>query len=72
MYVRKLWKPSIIIISKIRKKLKKEFGDNPYELKNILKYWVRSPKEGLQMIPTDSLVIKLDKRGYQTFRYAGS
>lgn len=40
---------------------KKEFGDNPYELKNILKYWVRSPKEGLQMIPTDSLVIKLDK-----------
>ena len=40
---------------------KKEFGDNPYELKNILKYWVRSPKEGLQMIPTDSIVIKLDK-----------
>lgn len=39
----------------------KEFGDNPYELKNILKYWVRSPKEGLQMIPTDSIVIKLDK-----------
>lgn len=38
-----------------------EFGDNPYELKNILKYWVRSPKEGLQMIPTDSIVIKLDK-----------
>ena len=40
---------------------KKEFGENPYELKNILKYWVRSPKEGLQMIPTDSIVIKLDK-----------
>ena len=39
----------------------REFGENPYELKNILKYWVRSPKEGLQMIPTDSLVIKLDK-----------
>ena len=39
----------------------KEFGDNPYELKNILKYWVRSPKEGLQLIPTDSIVIKLDK-----------
>lgn len=39
----------------------KEFGDNPYELKNILKYWVRQPKEGLQMIPTDSIVIKLDK-----------
>ena len=41
---------------------KKEFGDNPYELKNILKYWVRNPKDSeLQMIPTDSLVIKLDK-----------
>ena len=39
----------------------KEFGENPYELKNILKYWVRQPKEGLQMIPTDSIVIKLDK-----------
>ncbi len=39
----------------------KEFGDDPYELKNILKYWVRSPKEGLQMIPTDSIVIKIDK-----------
>jgi hypothetical protein len=39
----------------------KEFGDNPYELKNILRYWVRNPKEGLQMIPTDSIVLKLDK-----------
>ena len=38
-----------------------EFGDNPYELKNILRYWVRNPKEGLQMIPTDSIVLKLDK-----------
>ena len=41
---------------------KKEFGENPYELKNILQHWVRSPKDsGLQMIPTDSIVIKLDK-----------
>ena len=41
---------------------KKEFGDNPYELKNILKYWVRNSKDsGLQMIPTDSIVLKLDK-----------
>ena len=39
----------------------KEFGENPYELKNILRYWVRNPKEGLQVIPTDSVVIKLDK-----------
>ena len=39
----------------------KEFGENPYELKNILRHWVRNPKEGLQVIPTDSVVIKLDK-----------
>ena len=39
----------------------KEFGENPYELKNILRHWVREPKQGLQMIPTDSIVIKLDK-----------
>ncbi|WP_300726501.1 DUF2723 domain-containing protein [uncultured Bacteroides sp.] len=40
---------------------KKDYGDNPYELKNILKYWVRNPKDDLQMIPTDSIVVKLDK-----------
>ena len=40
---------------------KKEFGDNPFELKNIMNYWVRSKNEGLRMIPTDSIVIKLDK-----------
>ena len=39
----------------------KEFGDNPYELKNILRHWVREPKIGQQVIPTDSVVIKLDK-----------
>jgi len=40
---------------------KKNFGENPFELKNILKYWVRSDKEELKIIPTDSIVIKLDK-----------
>ena len=39
----------------------KEFGENPYELKNILRHWVREPKIGQQIIPTDSVVIKLDK-----------
>lgn len=41
--------------------VRKEFGDNPYELKNILKYWVRSDKEGLRVIPTDSIIVKIDK-----------
>ena len=40
---------------------KKEFGDNPFELKNILRHWVTNAKDGLQMIPTDSIVLKLDK-----------
>ncbi|MGN0047714.1 MAG: DUF2723 domain-containing protein [Bacteroides sp.] len=42
--------------------VKKEFGDDPYELKNILKHWVRAPKdEELKVIPTDSIVVKIDK-----------
>ena len=42
--------------------VKKEFGDNPYELQNILKHWVRAPKDNdLKVIPTDSIVIKVDK-----------
>lgn len=41
--------------------IRNQFGENPYELKNILKYWVRSDKEGLRVIPTDSIVVKIDK-----------
>ena len=43
------------------KTAKANFGDNPFELKNILKYWVRSKNEDLHVIPTDSIVIKIDK-----------
>ena len=35
------------------------YGDNPFELKNILKYWVRNPE--LNIIPSDSVVITVDK-----------
>ncbi len=38
-----------------------EFGENPYELKNILNYWVRNTDSKLNFIPTDSIVIKIDK-----------
>jgi hypothetical protein len=41
--------------------LQKQFGENPYELKNILKYWVRGKREDLKVIPTDSIVMKVDK-----------
>ena len=42
--------------------VQKEFGENPYELKNILEHWVRNPNnKELNLIPTDSIVIKVDK-----------
>ena len=41
--------------------LEREFGDNPYELKNILKYWIRGKHSDLHVIPTDSIVFKVDK-----------
>ncbi len=37
------------------------FGDNPFELKNILKYWVRSKDSDTHIIPTDTLYITIDK-----------
>ena len=40
--------------------IRAQFGDNPYELKNILKYWVRT-KDVHAVIPTDSIVVKIDK-----------
>ncbi len=40
---------------------KASFGDNPFELKNILKYWVRSSNPDLHIIPTDSIVVTIDK-----------
>ena len=39
---------------------RKLFGDNPFELKNILKYWVRSDDPSRNVIPTDSIVFKVD------------
>ncbi|MDR0976311.1 MAG: hypothetical protein LBL78_00940, partial [Prevotellaceae bacterium] len=44
-----------------RANIYKEWGENPYELKNILKHWVRSGNSELHVIPTDSIVIKVDK-----------
>jgi len=38
-----------------------EFGEDPYELENILKYWVRGKHSDLHVIPTDSIVMTIDK-----------
>ena len=38
-----------------------QFGDDPFELKNVLKYWVRSKNADLHMIPTDTIYMTIDK-----------
>jgi len=40
---------------------RQQFGDDPFELKNVLKYWVRSKDKDLHMIPTDTLYMTIDK-----------
>ena len=40
---------------------KKQFGDSPFELKNVLKYWVRSKDKDMHFIPTDTLYLTIDK-----------
>ena len=41
--------------------LKEMVGENPYELKNIIEHWVLNPNPDLRIIPTDSIVITIDK-----------
>ena len=40
---------------------KKQFGDEPFELKNVLKYWVRSTVKDFHVIPTDTVFVTIDK-----------
>ena len=42
-------------------KYKKALGDNPFELKNIIKYWMRAKDEAMHVIPTDTVYIRIDK-----------
>ena len=39
---------------------KKNWGENPFEIQNIMKYWVRSKNETFHIIPTDTLYLKID------------
>ena len=37
------------------------FGDQPFELKNILRHWVRGRNADMHIIPTDTLFVTIDK-----------
>ncbi len=38
-----------------------QFGDDPFELQNVLDHWVRSTNEQFHVIPTDTLYMTIDK-----------
>ena len=38
-----------------------QFGDQPFEVKNVMKYWVRTKNSDMHVIPTDTLYITIDK-----------
>ena len=40
---------------------RQQFGDEPFELKNILDHWVRTPNSDLHVIPTDTVYLTIDK-----------
>ncbi len=40
---------------------RKQFGDEPFELTNILNHWVRSSVQDFHVIPTDTLYMTIDK-----------
>ena len=43
------------------KEARAAFGDEPFEVKNIMEYWVRSKDNDTHVIPTDTLYITIDK-----------
>ena len=40
---------------------KQQFGDDPFEVRNVMKYWVRSKNADMHVIPTDTLYLNIDK-----------
>lgn len=40
---------------------KAQFGDNPFELANVMKFWVRSKDADMHVVPTDTLYVTIDK-----------
>ena len=40
---------------------RKQFGDKPFELSNIIDHWVRNTNSDLHVIPTDTVYVTIDK-----------
>ncbi len=47
---------------------RKAFGDDPFELANIINYWVLNPDKSFNIIPTDTVYITIDK---EAVRHSG-
>ena len=59
--IRPEFKKQVLSLYKSNPNMEELFGKNPFELKNILDHWVRNPNPDFQVIPTDSILIPLDK-----------
>lgn len=49
------------LYSREPEKCAERWGKNPFELKNIMKYWVRTKDERFHCIPTDTVYIEIDQ-----------
>ena len=39
---------------------KKQYGEDPFDIHNVMKYWVRGGKGDMHVIPTDTLYLTID------------
>ena len=62
VYIRPQQKASVRALYKTNpEQAKRALGENPFEVRNILKNWVCSPNPEMRVIPTDTLEITVDK-----------
>ena len=54
-------KPLREFYAKHPEEARRQFGDDPFEVKNVMKYWLCSPDESMHLIPSDTLYITIDK-----------
>ena len=62
VYIRPQQKASVRALYKTNpEQAKRALGENPFEVRNVLKNWVCSPNPKMRVIPTDTLEITVDK-----------